>query len=228
MNVVKLLAGAVTGRPHPAPDSQTAAGIVDAARRQAELFGIRRMTMEDVARRSGISRVTIYRHFANKDELVEAVVMREVLTLLSGLAEVAESQVSDEDRITECFVFIVGALRENALLRQLLHGEPEMILPQLTTEAAPLISFARELMVGYARRHNFLGLEVDDLEFVAEVGIRLAMSLILTPESVVDLDDQEGLRRLVKRYILPFTDREVLRLVKARSAPTGPGRSPGR
>jgi AcrR family transcriptional regulator len=51
----------------------TAERILAGALAQFEDFGVRRTTMEDVARRVGMSRVTIYRRFSNKDALVEAV-----------------------------------------------------------------------------------------------------------------------------------------------------------
>jgi AcrR family transcriptional regulator len=215
VNTVNLLTRALTAGRKPAADSETADRILDAARRQVELFGIRKTTMEDVARRSGISRVTVYRHFPNKDELVEAVIMREARALLTDLLTLVNGIDNDEDRIVESFVFIVGSLRDHTLLRQLLHGEPEVILPQFTIEAGP------QMVVGYLERHNGLGLAHRDLEVTAEAGIRLAISLILTPDSVVDFDDPEGLRRLVRRYILPFADSEVIELVKTKGDKKG-------
>ena len=51
--------------------------LLDAAPDQFCRMGIRRSTMEDVARRAGVSRITAYRRFATKDALVEQVVRRE-------------------------------------------------------------------------------------------------------------------------------------------------------
>src|SRR4051812_50116320 len=63
----------------------TAERIVSGALAQFEESGIRRTTMEDVARRAGVARVTVYRRFANKDRLVEAVVLREARRVFSAL-----------------------------------------------------------------------------------------------------------------------------------------------
>jgi hypothetical protein len=43
----------------------------------------------------------------------------------------------------------------------------------------------------------------EDIELAAEVGVRLMISLILTPEGVIDLDDPERLRDLGRR-VLPY------------------------
>ena len=51
--------------------------VLDGAYEQFCRMGIRRSTMEDVARRAGVSRITVYRRFATKDALVEQVVRRE-------------------------------------------------------------------------------------------------------------------------------------------------------
>src|SRR3954471_16034786 len=59
--------------------------ILDAAAEQVEHFGVRRFTLDDVARRLGISRVTIYRYFPKRDALVEAVVLRELQRFLRAI-----------------------------------------------------------------------------------------------------------------------------------------------
>ncbi|MUM33080.1 helix-turn-helix domain-containing protein, partial [Mycolicibacterium sp. CBMA 361] len=53
----------------PAASGATAA-ILDAALLEFEQHGFRRVALDDVARRAGVSRTTIYRRFANRDELV--------------------------------------------------------------------------------------------------------------------------------------------------------------
>ena len=201
---------------HTAPnDDVTARRVLDAAARQLELFGIQRTTMEDVARRAGVSRVTVYRHYANKDDLVEAVVLREVRRFLDQLRTFIEQYDTDEDRVVEGFAFVASTLRSHTLLQRLVEGEPELFLPQLTTGAGPLIAFARTLIVDYSRE-RIRGLSDAELTVAAEIGIRLTLSLVLTPDSAIDLDDADGLRRMAARYIGPLFDDDVLELVKAK------------
>ena len=47
--------------------------IVEGAAVQFMQYGVRSVTMDDVARDLGMSKKTLYQSFANKDELVEAV-----------------------------------------------------------------------------------------------------------------------------------------------------------
>ena len=58
--------------------------ILRAALEQAELVGMRRTTMDDVARRSGVGRATLYRRFPTKAALTDAIVLAEVRRFLEG------------------------------------------------------------------------------------------------------------------------------------------------
>ncbi len=51
--------------------------LLDAAEACFAQFGLRKTTMEDVARSAGMSRATVYRHFENRDDLLMSVVERE-------------------------------------------------------------------------------------------------------------------------------------------------------
>jgi len=200
MNALELLHRVADGWHRAPSDDLTAQRVLDAAARQLELFGIQRTTMEDVARRAGVSRVTVYRHFTNKDELVEAVVLQEVRRFLFDLGAFLEDYETDEDRIVEGFAFTVARLRHHTLLQRLLEGEPELFLPVLTTGSGPLIAFARNLIVGYAAPRMPL-VPPEDLALGAEMGIRLTISLLLNPDGVLDLDDPERLRGLARRFL---------------------------
>lgn len=198
MNALDLLDRFRGGAQKAPSEDSTAARIIDAARNQLELFGIQRTTMDDVARRAGVSRVTVYRHFENKDVLVDAVIMREVRRFLRELGEFADNFDDDEEQIVEAFGFIVTTLRNNRLVQRLLVGEPELFIPQLTTNAGPLIALARSMIVEYTKQ-RMPDVPEADLAVAAEVGIRLTISLLLTPDSVVDLDDPEQLRAVSAR-----------------------------
>ena len=65
--------------------------ILDAAVVEFEQHGFRRVALDDVARRAGVSRTTIYRRFANRDELVAAVIDRENAALFADIADELKS-----------------------------------------------------------------------------------------------------------------------------------------
>lgn len=179
--------------------------ILDAALRQFELFGIRRSTVEDITRRSGLARVTLYRNFANKDAIVEAVLLRELERFLSDLAAEAGGYDEAEDKLVEGFVFTLNTLRGHALLQRLLATEAETVLPFLTVEGDGVVrtasSFlAHQLAVALPDDHRT---QLELLE-VAEVTVRVIVSFVLTPPSQnVALGDDDALRSFARRYLVP-------------------------
>src|SRR5262249_56799569 len=94
--------------------------ILGATLEQAELVGMRRITMEDVARRSGVGRATLYRRFPTKAALTDAIVLAEARRFLEGSAQARSRGSTLEDRMVYGTVFTVTFLREHVLLKQLL------------------------------------------------------------------------------------------------------------
>lgn len=178
--------------------------ILDAALKQFELFGIRRSTVEDITRRSGLARVTLYRNFANKDAIVEAVLLRELERFLSELAAEAGGYPTAEDKLVEGFVFTLTTLREHALLQRLLATEPETVLPFLTVEGDSVIQTASSFLA-----HQLAVALPDDkrtqieLLEVAEVTVRIIVSFVLTPSQNVALGDDDAARSFARRYLVP-------------------------
>ena len=68
-------------------DDPATRAILDAAVVEFEQHGFRRVALDDVARRARVSRTTIYRRFAGRDELVAAVIDRENAVLFADIAE---------------------------------------------------------------------------------------------------------------------------------------------
>jgi hypothetical protein len=52
-------------------------GVLDAARTCVMAVGVRRTTFSDVARRAGVSRMTLYRRFPDLETLLSALMTRE-------------------------------------------------------------------------------------------------------------------------------------------------------
>ena len=192
-------ADAVTGR------------ILDAALGQFEDFGLRRSTMEDIARRCGMSRITIYRRFPKKENLVQAVVLRELQGFLGCLERVVEDspgQLSAEDKMAERIAFSLQYLGNHPLLRRLLRTEPESILPSLTVDGAPVVDMAREHIAAFTRKDLF-GTRTPppeaerQVQVVAEVGVRIVLSFILTPSSAIPVETLDDARAFARDLIAP-------------------------
>ena len=190
----------------PAAADATSERILNAAVSQAEEFGVRRLTIGDVAERVGVSRVTVYKYFPGKDRLVEAVLLREMRRFLRDVDKAVAPYDTLEDRLVEGFVFALGWLRRHRLLNRLLRTDPELIVPNLTVGAAPVLAAGREFIAGFARREadeGNLPLSDDQIEGVSELLARAVLSFLLTPESVLGLRTQAEIRRFAENYLAP-------------------------
>jgi AcrR family transcriptional regulator len=178
--------------------------ILDAALKQFELFGIRRSTVEDITRRSGLARVTLYRTFANKNAIVEAVLLRELQRFLSDLAAEAGGYDEAEDKLVEGFVFTLNTLQGHALLQRLLATEPETVLPFLTVEGDGVVQTASSFLAHQlaVALPNDSRTQLELLE-VAEVTVRVIVSFVLTPSQNVALGDDDAARSFARRYLVP-------------------------
>lgn len=180
--------------------------ILDAAFEQFALVGVKKTTIEDVARRAGMDRVTVYRRIGSRDHLVNAVAEREVRKVLAELEEISQRHRAIEDLIADVFVTVVTRWRAHPLVARMLAFEPERLLPQLTTEGGPSFRMSVEAAAATLRRAVDEGLLPDapDLTVRAEIVSRIVHSMILQPAGTIDLESEEDLAAFARRYLVPI------------------------
>lgn len=178
--------------------------ILDAASAQFESVGIARSTMNDITRRAGLARMTLYRRFANKQELVEATLLREAAWFLADLQREIDAHATVEDKLTEGFAFTVETLRDHDLLNRLLETEPEATVPHFTVQGAPLITAAAHFLAAEISRTVPDSRPYEELLVGAELTVRLVISFVLTPSTAIDLDDPEVSRAFARTHLGPL------------------------
>ena len=167
--------------------------------------GIRRTSMEDVARRAGVSRMTVFRRFESKQGLVDVVIAREVRRGMEELDQLWEGAETLEDRLVEGFAFAGRDVRGHPLFERLLRSEPEVLLPPLTLDGGGVLNVYRSLIAHRLQAEVEAGRAMtSDVDGVAEVIARLAISLLLTRDGGITLYDPGSLVRLVKLALLPM------------------------
>lgn len=188
----------------------TQARILDAAVGVLSEFGFRKTSMEDVARRAGVSRVTLYRRFADKDALVHAVILREAKRSLAAIVTEIDAVKSPEEQFVRGFVATILVARRHPLLRRLIEHDTGIVLPRYAAvTASQLIDLGRAMMSGIIAnlqaQGKFGGLPPD---YLAELLIRLWHSIVLTPSSRVRSDDEKSLTKLAREFLYPLLSRK--------------------
>jgi len=99
----------------PAADA-TQTRILDAALHEFSARGMRATTVDDIAERAGMGRVTVFRRFGSKERLVELVLTRELRRFLASVNELFTTVDDPGERVVEAFVFCVREARDNPLV----------------------------------------------------------------------------------------------------------------
>jgi AcrR family transcriptional regulator len=177
--------------------------ILDAALALAGAYGLRNLTMDDVARQAGVGRMTVYRRFGEKARLVEALTARETARVLHELDAAAPTDARIEDQIVEAFVVSLRLARDHPLLSRLALREPQSLLAAIGADGQALFAAGREFAAGRLRAaqdEGVLGeIPVDE---AAELLVRLCASFVFIPETILPSDETE-LRALAHRLIAP-------------------------
>ncbi|MFR9751036.1 TetR/AcrR family transcriptional regulator [Nocardia sp. 004] len=190
-----------------APEDRNQTRVLDAALLAFLDFGIKRTSMAEVARRSRLSLATLYRRFAGKSDLIKAVGLRQAREFVdevdAALQRQTDRDVSAEEQIVELFAAFITGLRSNQLIHRLLATEPELVLPYLTIEGAPVIELGRDYLAEFITRLQQEGkLPPYDPEPLAEMIARTALSLALTPQTVIPLGDDAAIRKFARDHVV--------------------------
>lgn len=179
-----------------------------AARQCILEVGWRRTTLTDVARRTGVSRMTIYRRWADMQSLLADLMTTE----WSGVFEDAalDAGVSSSDGLAGAITAMVTALRENELFGRIVHVDPELLLPYLLDRRGRTqdsILALLEASIDTGQRDG--SIRAGDPTLLARSLLLATHGFALSVETMADRSglsvaafDQE-LRSLIERYLRP-------------------------
>lgn len=202
-----LLERAFTDAVERADDNdQTRTRLLDAAYEQFCRMGIQRSSMEDVGKRAGMSRITVYRRFATKDALVEQVILREFRRYFDRfLADIRDAK-SAADRVVLGFVSSLRAFRGNPLIGGLMYAEPTLLAGSMIGDEGRMLGAVSQFVAGQLRREQQAGTVAAtlDTDLVGEMMVRVAASFLTIPSRAVDLDDDSVLESVARQFLVPM------------------------
>ncbi|HEY4019543.1 MAG TPA: helix-turn-helix domain-containing protein [Pseudonocardiaceae bacterium] len=186
------------------PHDPAVTRILDAALELFEDVGIRKSTIEDIARRAGVDRVTVYRRVGSKNEIARAVITRDAQRLFARTAAAILDEESLEDQVVAAFTGLMRGLRDHALLNRLIRLEPDETLPKITTQATETLTLGIRWAAGVLAPPDADAEVLDDLAARIEIIARFIHSAMLTRQGMVDLDDENQLAGFARAYIVPI------------------------
>ncbi len=187
---------------------ETTERVLEAAHEQFRRIGIRRSTMEDVAKRAGVSRITVYRRFSTKDSLVQQVIRREFRRYFDQFLLDIRGAETVAERVEIGFASSLRAIRNNPLIGGLMDTEPEIVVPSMISDGGRTMTTVSRFVAGRLSREQRAGtVSADvDVEVVAEMMVRISTSFLVTPSSRIDLDDDQQVRAIARRFLAPMLE----------------------
>jgi AcrR family transcriptional regulator len=169
--------------------------VLDALHQSIEKWGLEKVTIDDVAQLSGVSRASVYRMFpGGRDVLFEALRVRNLNEFFTGLRSAVESADSLLDLVVDIAVYATNELRNDHQLVAMLANEEATVLRDLTVDGLPRIinvasSYVRPLLDDH--------LPADASRPFVDLLARLVISHFLAPSTHVDLGDAESARQFL-------------------------------
>ena len=172
-------------------DDDTTTRILDATVEVLVVGGLRRCTVEEIAETAGVGRTTIYRRFDGRDQIVHAVLARELRTMFDAVTASVEHLDLVQDQVAEGFLSVIDAARRSPVVA-LLRSEPDLLM-LLISDAGPVLDLVTGLMAAQLRtavqRAGGQDVDLGAARHGAEIVFRLAVSFVLMPSSTLPFDD---------------------------------------
>jgi TetR/AcrR family transcriptional regulator, repressor for uid operon len=203
MQLVEVVGGATAGGRVDEASDRTSLRILDAALAEAASVGLQRITVEDVVRRAGVSRMTAYRRYPRRDDLVAALARRETQRFLGAVADAIDRAENPRDGVAEAFIAACAFARGHPILRRAAHNEP-----------APIADSEELLKMGSAFIANYIhgdepGTPRQQVRWVADVFARLFFTYISMPPADPDFAGDAELRRFAHEVLTPMVERAL-------------------
>lgn len=185
--------------------------VLDAARDCVLAVGVRRTTLTDIARRAGVSRMTLYRRWPDVRTIVGDLMTREWVAIGARLDPPDDGRPV-RARLVEGLVEGVRTFRAHPLLRKIIEVDPELLLPYVldrcgASQLAFLELFEQALDAG----HRDGTVRRDHTARQARSLLLIVQSFALSARTVVAADDAElaaeafdaELRHILERTLAP-------------------------
>jgi AcrR family transcriptional regulator len=180
----------------PEVEARAVAALLSCVARQ----GLRKTTLDDVAREAGCGRATLYRYFASKQALLATAGHTEATRIVAALRDAAAAADTLEDAVVALLVTAGVELGAHPALRFVADFEPDWLLPHLAFAGGDrFLAAAADALAPAMDR--FVG--ADHAGRAAEWIARVGLCLLCSPVSPVALNDEASVRDYTREFIVP-------------------------
>lgn len=175
--------------------------ILVAAEAELTLLGVRQSSVDEMARKAGVSRSTLYRRFHDKQNLVVAVVNKIADDAATELQVAVSNCDSPGQTVVEAFCAAVHVLNTRTILRRVFRGS-EAVLPHelvrfLERKIIDLLGsqFAALLKESGSTKPD------EELLIISELLMKIGVSYLEGDSRFVSFDDPVAVRDFANKYL---------------------------
>ncbi|MET8859840.1 TetR/AcrR family transcriptional regulator [Streptomyces sp. NPDC004579] len=186
--------------------------VLDAVRDCVLAVGVRRTTLTDVARRAGVSRMTLYRRWPDVRTLVGDLMTREWIDVATRAMPEPHPDRPTRAQIVDGLVAGVEGFRAHPLFRKIIDVDPELLLPYVLDRRGASQEALLELLAdALAEGHADGSVRLAPTRRQARAVLLVVQSFTLSLRTMTDEDDPEltstafldELRTLLERTLTP-------------------------
>ncbi|MFF3330627.1 TetR/AcrR family transcriptional regulator [Streptomyces sp. NPDC002888] len=186
--------------------------VLDAVRDCVLAVGVRRTTLTDVARRAGVSRMTIYRRWPDVRSLVGDLMTREWVDVATRAMPERRPGAEARSLVVDGLVTGVDAFRAHPLFRKIVDVDPELLLPYVLDRRGASQEALLELLAdGLREGHADGSVRAGHAERQARSLLLIVQSFTLSLRTMTDEEDAElntpallaELRTILERTLTP-------------------------
>ncbi len=172
--------------------------VLEAARRVLKEYGVRKLTLEDVAEQTGLAISSLYYYFDNKSDLIRAVAEIELAEITAAIDANVAAAERFEDKIHAVGQTVLAQIRELSRIPGLSSDDRIKIDSEVPQLAAQFREHVRGTIQATIEQGVAAGVfEIDDPELAAVMimaGIRGLADEILDGE--ISVDQLEGMEHM--------------------------------
>ena len=186
--------------------------VLDAVRDCVLAVGVRRTTLTDVARRAGVSRMTLYRRWPDVRSLVGDLMTREWIDVATRAMPEPHPDKVTRAQIVDGLVAGVEGFRAHPLFRKIIDVDPELLLPYVLDRRGASQEALLELLADALEQGHADGsVRLAPTRRQARAVLLVVQSFTLSLRTMTDEDDPEltstafldELRTLLERTLTP-------------------------